>query len=62
MSSVIYRILQIIQGGKVLQFSQINRYRETSIEIACVIGFGHARQLFNRESFPANQSLVLAIW
>ena len=62
MSSVIYRILQIIQGGKVLQFSQINRYRKTSIEIACVIGFGHATQLFNRESFPANQSLVLAIW
>ena len=24
-----YRILQIVRGGKVLRFSQIDRYRET---------------------------------
>ena len=55
-----YRILQIIQGGKVLQFFVDQSVpRNVFSEIACAIGFRHARLRSNRKSSSANESLVL---
>ena len=46
-------ILQIVHGGKVLQFSQTDLLlRNFSNEIACAVGFGYTRLTSNHKNFP----------